>query len=87
MAASAGTWLSRELPRHVLVMRWCLLGTITCGLMQKPVAPLAWGMEEFLRVMTSMARKRAAAALLGGTAILLRKFLLAGGRGWWSGQH
>ncbi len=76
-----GTWLSAAVAADVRMHRLFHLATVVAGIHQKPCASLAWDVQWSCSVLADCYRKRADAAFLGATLILLRQVFAKAGQG------
>ena len=79
-----GTWLSSAMAEPVRRARVAFLACVVGGLIQKALLKFAWDVMAFQtqlkRVHRRMSTRGGGAALLGGTAILLRQVFAAKGQ-------
>ena len=79
-----GTWVSSAVSPRVRAARLLFISCIVAGLIQKPLIKFAWDVKAFQmqirRVHSKIRLRSGGAALLGGTAILLRQIFAAKGQ-------
>ena len=79
-----GTWLTPAMAEDVLRARFAFVACLVGGLTQKALIKFAWDMKCFQtqlqRVHQRLRTRGGGAALLGGTAILLRQIFAVKGQ-------
>ena len=79
-----GTWVSSAKSGRIRAARLAFIACIVGGLLQKPLIKFAWDVQAFqtqlARVYQHISTRGGGAALLGGTAILLRQIFATKGQ-------
>ena len=84
LAEMCDTWLSSAMAEHVRRARYAFVASIVAGLVQKPLIKFAWDIQALQKHLQRLHQHTSTcgrgAALLGGTAILLRQVFATKGQ-------